>query len=160
MIVKQHLFNNLNWPEEISKMDGDMSIFLLFMSPGFKEKETFLESLREHYPLVSMIGCSTAGEIMDTNVYDDSVVITSIKLEKTNCRKESVTISSMEESFQAGRDLSTRLAAADLKHMIVLSDGLHVNGAELVEGLKSVLPDISITGGLAGDSSDFEKPQR
>jgi hypothetical protein len=38
-----------------------------------------------------------------------------------------------------------------------LSDGLHVNGAELVNGLRSqVNTDVSITGGLAADGSDFE----
>jgi hypothetical protein len=40
--------------------------------------------------------------------------------------------------------------------VFVLSDGLHVNGSELVEGLSEDLPaDIKLTGGLAGDGDRF-----
>jgi hypothetical protein len=41
---------------------------------------------------------------------------------------------------------------------LVLSDGMHVNGSALVNGLRaSVAPDVVITGGLAGDGARFEK---
>jgi hypothetical protein len=42
-------------------------------------------------------------------------------------------------------------------HVFVLSDGLQVNGSELVGGLASALPPhVSITGGLSGDGDRFE----
>jgi FIST-like protein len=38
------------------------------------------------------------------------------------------------------------------------SDGLHVNGSELVNGLTArVPPGVSITGGLSGDGARFEE---
>src|SRR6185436_19463373 len=41
-------------------------------------------------------------------------------------------------------------------HVLVLSDGLKVNGSELVRGLTKSLPtDITVTGGLAGDGARF-----
>ena len=40
----------------------------------------------------------------------------------------------------------------------VLSKGINVDGSELVNGIKSLLPDsVVITGGLAGDCGRFEK---
>jgi hypothetical protein len=42
--------------------------------------------------------------------------------------------------------------------VFVLSDGLNVNGSELVKGLRNNLPEgISITGGLAGDGASFKE---
>jgi hypothetical protein len=43
-----------------------------------------------------------------------------------------------------------------LTHVLVLSDGLKVNGTELVRGLRGSLPGaVAVTGGLAGDGPDF-----
>ena len=42
--------------------------------------------------------------------------------------------------------------------MMVLSDGLNVNGSDLVKGLKNKLPkDVAVTGGLAGDQDRFKE---
>ncbi|NNK29001.1 MAG: hypothetical protein HKP06_12270, partial [Flavobacteriaceae bacterium] len=45
----------------------------------------------------------------------------------------------------------------NLSHSFILSDGLNVNGADLVSGLKSVITNTSITGGLAGDAGAFKE---
>ena len=46
----------------------------------------------------------------------------------------------------------------DLKAVLVLSDGLLVNGSELIRGLNAVLPEsVIITGGLAGDGDRFKQ---
>ena len=40
-------------------------------------------------------------------------------------------------------------------HVLVLSDGLKINGSDFVAGLRKDLPDgIAVTGGLAGDGAD------
>jgi hypothetical protein len=45
-----------------------------------------------------------------------------------------------------------------LAHVFALSDGLRVNGSELVKGLTAFLPEgIQVTGGLAGDADRFQK---
>jgi len=42
--------------------------------------------------------------------------------------------------------------------VLVLSDGLNVNGSELVKGLNDTLGgDVVVTGGLAGDGTDFKR---
>ena len=60
-------------------------------------------------------------------------------------------------SFAAAERIGRELRGSDLRHVFVLSDGLNVNGTELVEGLERELgSEITITGGLAGDGSHFE----
>src|SRR4029077_7650035 len=48
--------------------------------------------------------------------------------------------------------------ADDLAGIFVLSDGLNVNGSELVAGMTSVVgASVSVTGGLAGDGAVFKE---
>jgi hypothetical protein len=49
------------------------------------------------------------------------------------------------------------MSAPDLRGVFVLSDGIGVNGSELVQGLSASLPpDTLVTGGLAGDGPRFK----
>lgn len=144
------------WTDELAKLTMEPDIILLFVSPGFDDKELLVSKLHKSFPNCSIIGCSTAGEISDVRVQDQTVSLTAIKLDKVSHRRESVKIESMKDSYKAGRTLAKKIDGEDLQHVIVLSDGLNVNGADLVSGLRSKLEDVSITGGLAADGSDFQ----
>jgi hypothetical protein len=64
----------------------------------------------------------------------------------------------MEQSHAAGEALARALHQPGLTHVLVLSDGLKVNGTELVRGLRGGLPaTVVVTGGLAGDGADFRQ---
>jgi hypothetical protein len=55
-----------------------------------------------------------------------------------------------------GKELARLLNDASLRHVFVLSDGLHVNGSDLARGLAGGVSDgVSITGGLSGDGTNF-----
>src|SRR3984893_2725907 len=63
-----------------------------------------------------------------------------------------------EESFAAGESIARQLQDPALRGVLLFSDGLNVNGSELVRGLNLVLPnDVVVTGGLAGDGSRFQR---
>lgn len=50
------------------------------------------------------------------------------------------------------------LAGESLRHVFILSEGLDINGSELVRGLKDHLPPgTTLTGGLSGDSDRFRE---
>ncbi|MEZ0288992.1 MAG: FIST signal transduction protein [Methylophilus sp.] len=113
--------------------------------------------LKERYPSAQIIGCTTSGEINPSGVFDDSVQITAIVWEKTTQRVAHIKMTDMQSSFEAAAGLAKQLKADSLRTVLVLSDGLHVNGSELLEGFQSVLPDIPIVGGMAGDGGAFVK---
>jgi hypothetical protein len=116
------------------------------------------KELRARWPEARIVGCSTAGEIAGTEVCDDSVVATALQLERSRVRVASVRLCDTSDSFTAGGALAAELLAPDLRHVFVLSDGLHVNGSELARGLAAALPrGIGVTGGLSGDGSRFER---
>ncbi len=114
--------------------------------------------LRDQYPLASILMCSTAGEIVGTSVYEDSLVATAVKFEHTTLSTAEVCIEHFADSFAAGEALGQALPHDGLIHVFVVSDGQKVNGSELIGGLKKALPqDTIIAGGLAGDGNNFER---
>jgi hypothetical protein len=83
-------------------------------------------------------------------------VVTAVEFEKTVVKGSGLQLNRIDNSFEAGRKLAENLPKKDLVHAIVLSDGLNVNGSELVDGLIKNLPEnVTVTGGLAGDSDRF-----
>ncbi len=131
---------------------------LLFGATSLLRDPKHFQSVREAYPNAHILGCSTSGEICGTNVLDDSLVTTAVRFEHTRLTGARVRVSHIEESFQAGERLARSLDPSGLAHVFVISDGLTVNGSELVRGLAGHLPaHVAITGGLAGDGPRFQQ---
>jgi len=108
--------------------------------------------LRRLYPESHIVGCSTCGQIHGDDISDDEVVAVALRFARTRVRVASQAIASRDESRRCGVDLAQRMAAPDLAGVFILSDGLNVNGSELVAGITEVVgPDLPVTGGLAGD---------
>ena len=115
-------------------------------------------TLRQAFPKAYILGCSTAGEILDTQIQDDSLAITSVDFSNSWAKGFSIRLEKNETSYAAGRRLAAKLPQEDLQHAFVLSDGLLVNGSKLVRGLTEVLPDhVTLTGGLSANGSRFEQ---
>lgn len=109
-----------------------------------------------HFSSALCAGCSTAGEILGNNVSDDGLGAVCISFQHTTIRAETISVRSPSESFEAAAELSRRLASPTLRHILVLSDGLLVNGTLLTSGFRTGLPsDVHVTGGLAGDGNIF-----
>lgn len=116
------------------------------------------DSLKVDYPSAEILLNSTAGEISDIEVTDNTISLTAIHFEKTLIKTAVVHIEEVQNSFEAGVKLCQRLDVTDLKYVLVISDGQKVNGSELVLGLQELLPkNVIVTGGLAGDGARFEK---
>jgi hypothetical protein len=140
------------------KLGAGAQLVLLFGGTGVLREEKGLDELQRAYPKAHLLGCSTAGEIFDTQVLDDSLVATAIQFEQTEVKGTRVHISGLDDSCDAGVRLARQLDKEGLAHVFVLSDGLHVNGSELVRGLLQELPaHIAVTGGLSGDGDRFKE---
>jgi hypothetical protein len=136
----------------------DANLVLVFGSKKLVQNDKNLDEIKHKFKNAIFIGSSTAGEIIGTHVYDDTITATAIYFEKTQIKYESITITDSFNSYEAGSKLINLLDKNNLVHVFVLSDGLNVNGSELVKGLRVHLPEgVSVTGGLAGDGADFEE---
>lgn len=150
-----HWTINAGWKGESTLMEAQR--VLIFGGTGQLSPKR-LDEIRAHYPDAMLLGCSTSGEIIDTFVHDDSIAVTAVAFEKTRLKLASQQVNSVDDSQRAGAALAEALIAPDLRHVFLLSDGLNVNGTDLLEGLKSTLPaGIEVTGGLSGDGTRFQQ---
>lgn len=157
MNVKQLTLTLNNWDQKLKTIDFDVNLFLLFVSPEFNYTKQVLSNISKSFPNATVIGCSTAGEISDVVVNDKSISLTVIQFEKTEIKKVTYLLDNIECSNKAGVEIANALNKKDLQHVLVLSDGLNVNGADFVNSLRSNLPKVGITGGLAADGTSFNK---
>jgi hypothetical protein len=140
------------------KLDSPRTLVIVFGASRFVDEPAPIEALRAAYPRSHFVGCSTSGEIFDAALSDDSLTVAVARFDTSDVGTASADVAGASGSFAAGRELASTLSRADLKAILVLSDGLHVNGSELVRGVNSVVPDsVVVTGGLAGDGARFQR---
>lgn len=142
----------------LPQLDSERTLVLVFGASGFVDDPAPLHELRRAYPKACWAGCSTSGEIHGTVLMDDSLSVAVARFDGSTLRSSSVAIESTDASFAAGTALANELAGPGLRAVFLLSDGLHVNGSELVRGVASAVPSrVVITGGLAGDGDRFQR---
>lgn len=136
---------------------GDTAQLVLVFGDRYALSDTAaLSEIRAIYPKAHIFGCSTAGEIYGTAVCDDSIVATALFFEHSRIKGISMKLGEAGSSLLAGQKLATALNGEGLVHVFVLSEGLNVNGSELVLGLMEHLPSgVTVTGGLSGDGTRF-----
>jgi hypothetical protein len=160
MKVEQNLWTrNGHWQADGPTALGTSAqlVFVFGATSALVDEEHF-RAIRAAYPQAHVCGCSTAGEINGVRVLDDSLVVTAAQFEDTRLETARIRLDQTAGSLDAGRRLAAALSHAGLVHVFVLSDGLKVNGSELVQGLASHLPaNVAVTGGLSGDGARFER---
>lgn len=156
-IEQTHWHRDGGWgPHSPGRMSPAPQLVLVFGGAPLAGNSPALAELRQAYPAATLFGCSTAGEIRGTQVSDDSLVATAIRFERSRIETARVEIDAPDQSYAAGQQLACALDPAGLRHAFVLSDGLGVNGSELVRGLREGLAaEVTITGGLSGDGTRF-----
>lgn len=133
-------------------------LVMVFGSRELLSNDEYVDSVRNKYPSAQVIGCTTSGEILGAQVFDNSFTTTAIEFDATRIESACVGLKDPELSYEAGLELAKALDKEDLAHIFVISEGLNVNGSRLVTGLKSGLTgNVSVTGGLAGDGILFNK---
>ena len=156
MIVRQSVITRLDSALLQPLAEIDPNLVLVFAAPQFFTDPDFSLQLAAAFPTARRVAVSTAGEISSQGVSENSAVISAIRLEQTPFKVAATDIASMEDSADAGARLAATLQAPDLKAVILLSQGVAVNGSDLIAGVVSVLgKNIPLTGGLAGDNGAF-----
>ena len=160
MKVDQHRWAEATgWESELpGELAESAQLVLLFGNTAILKEKKQLDKIKTAYPKAHLLGCSTAGEICDTKVTDDSLVATAVNFEFSQLKGAQVKLSNVGNSFQAGEHLAGSLDKEGLVHVFVLSDGVEVNGSDLVKGLVNRLPEgVTVTGGLSGDGEHFKE---
>ena len=117
-----------------------------------------ISEFNELFPGVSMIGTSTAGEIMNAESLEQTVVINFTLF--AHSRVRSVLVTRNDDLTAAGRQIGDVLDQDDVKAAVVFGCGLKagktINGEPLLRAIQSELPGVVIAGGQAGDNGAGE----
>ena len=156
MKSQQIVYTSARGWEEIGPSIDSPQLVLVFGQVDQIDSKEHYEYIKNRFPGSRLIIASTSGDIQGTSVLDDSIVVTALKFEKTQLRFVEKKISEIPNALDIGKSIFQSLEQDDLLHILVISDGIVVNGSELVGGLnfynKTKIP---VTGGLAGDNTKF-----
>jgi hypothetical protein len=161
MHTQQIQFQNGHWDVKNTSTNFDAmktQLAIVFGSGDLASNETYYDIIKAKFPKADIVSCSTAGEIIGDEVYDDTLIITAIEFEKAKIRCIKTSVSEHADSFETGKYLFNSLNDADLSGLFIISDGTKINGSEIVNGLNvNNQKHLPITGGLAGDAARFSK---
>jgi hypothetical protein len=114
------------------------------------------KALKERFPKARIVLVSTAGSFLDTLIEDEAIVCTAIRMEGATTTFALEHLESGDDLAATCRRLVASLSAPDLRHVLIFSDGSIVNGTTLSQTFNESLPSgVTLSGGLAGDGTDF-----
>ncbi len=149
-----------------SQLDSDAT-WLMVYGPSRELPAAALDELLACFPRAVITGCSTAGEIHGSEVDDGTLVVACARLREGRVLQRHLELAQHGQETRTldGTELTVALGAAtrsllapDMRAMFILSDGVIVNGTQLVAAVSALLPEgVVLSGGLAGDGRAFEQ---
>jgi len=160
MEIAQLVLTDLNTDlDKLSELSNfNPQLVLVFGYTEHFANPLLASALEKYFPEAQRVGCSTAGEIANSGVLNHTTVVSAIRFNATQFTVATAAINGMSSSFEAGLSLAKQLEASHPQAVIVLGQGVDINGSAMIEGMVSCLSEtVAITGGLAGDDGAFSK---
>ena len=85
MKVIQAYWQNNTWTYIKPKLKLKDPLVLVFAERTLLERKEVLKNIREEFPYKNIVFSSTAGEIIGSQVLENSITITAIEFEKSSC---------------------------------------------------------------------------
>lgn len=104
---------------------------------------------------IDLVACTTAGEIIDTEVVAEEIVVLLMDMDRSNYQinlESSESIGTYEAALKTAKKAENAFAKPAI---IILSGGMSTDGEEIIKGIKHNNKNIPIYGGLAGDDIQF-----
>lgn len=156
MKTVSYLWKNEAWEKQGGEATSP-SLCLLFGTRTVIEKyPDAIEKLQEICPGSSIVTASTAGNILDVQLLDETMIVTGIEFDQTTIRAHSFPFG-LESDETLGHNLASYFDAPDLVYVLLLSTS-GINAGNLLKGINTVFKGrVPVSGGVAGDDTRFEK---
>lgn len=160
MQTYNHKFENqevlLNWLQNINTNNSNQILVQIFS--GIDNKivlKDITKIIKKELKNPIIIGTSTAGEILEGEMQERSIVISVSIFEKTYLCSY---MSCNKDSYEMGSDIAKALIKEETKVLIIFADGLLCNGEAILRGIdENINHHIIISGGMAGDNDRYQK---
>jgi hypothetical protein len=155
MKIEQLKLTNGKW--EMNTVSIQPQLCLLFGSRLTIETHfAAIGDLQKKYPNSEIVTTSSAGNIIDDQLLDDTIIATCIEFEKTTLKTGSFILGE-EPDETLGKKIASHFNSEDLSYLMILSN-MGINAGNIIKGVNQVLKDtVTVSGGVAGDDNRFEK---
>lgn len=135
---------------------AEATLVLAFGLRATLAEATIVETLRSRFPSARLVMVSTAGNFANIQLEDKAVVCTALRFCTARHKAVAAVIDTEVDLAAQWQKLGSALIEPDLRHVLVFSDGSKVNGTSLSAAANASLPPgVTVSGGLAGDGTDF-----
>lgn len=129
-------------------------VFLFGDTDIIKDEKRYLE-LVQLFPTAKIVGCSSSGNILNSQLSQYPLVATAILFETSWVEISSIHFNEGDDIEKLSENLINNLPKEKLKHIFLMSDGLLINGSALTRGINKINKFTTVTGGMAGDGARF-----
>ena len=127
----------------------DPQVVLLFAASPLLDRPEAAAAIRDCG--MTVVGCSTAGEISAGGVSDLSFSGLALHFDRVPLKTVRAPLKNPQDSRKAGEELARQLAAPDLRSVFALCPGAFSDSIAFAKGLSGSLSALTlITGGIAG----------
>src|SRR5688572_19512180 len=126
MKFQQLQYSDKSWKIHMHAEDFDRmqcQLVLVFGEPSLITDTAVFNHLERSYPEAHVI-LSSSGDIIQTDILTNSVMVTAIQFESTNIRCAETNIYRHKSSFDAGQYLMQQLQQSDLSAALIISDSM------------------------------------
>lgn len=155
MKIENLVYENNHW-NKISDTEELTNVNLVTVFGDIDEfaNEAHYHYLRKRYPEANIIGCSSSRHILGQEINTNPMVATAVSFDDASTVLKSTTFNADDDITTISYNLAKTFDEEGLKHIFILTDGLKLNGAKVIQGFNEAL-NIPLTGGMAADSKQF-----
>src|SRR3989344_937865 len=132
---------SLGWSQPSQKLPKAPQLVFIFGDTAIIETKNVYAQVRTLYPQSHILIATNAGTILGKDLLDSTLSLAALYFEKTRIWYAETTIDDIHRSRDVGARLAEFLPTTDLRHAFVVSDGVGVNGSQLVEGINATIPN-------------------
>lgn len=141
--------------ETIDDKEGVQLVCVFGDTDIFKQPQHY-HAIRQIYPSAHIIGCSSSGNVIGAEMSSAPIVASAVRFEHGAIKLSRMDFDAGDEVEKLAQQLVSELPGEGLRHIFILSDGLSMNGSELVRGMNRASP-VPVSGGMAGDGARFQE---
>ena len=146
--------NDLDKNLNISNVDTNKTLIQVFSGLILETEIKQIQSIiKNKNNKIIFIGSSTAGEIYEGTVHENTINISIIEFNETTVRQGYFID---EDDYTTGKQIANALFSNNTKATILFIDGLQTNGNDVINGISSINSTIPLAGGMAGDNGYFK----
>ncbi|MDQ0268786.1 EAL domain-containing protein [Cytobacillus purgationiresistens] len=144
----------------LDKRLQDSSQLLVQVYSGILDLEKIshlLHTLQSILPNAVIAGCSTSGEIMNGQIYEQQIILCFTSFDKTEILPLMINKEELSREKAISETTIKKIVRPETKALILLTAGYEIDTQELLDKIYRVYPQMIVTGGQAGDNGTLDR---